>query len=85
MELLSFHSYGSGAAQGLPEEFEGGQALILVHINPDAGGPGFDAVLQVDCLLGDKIPSGAEEGIRLNVKGGLNFNKEVSGFTIFVD
>ncbi len=88
-ELLSFHSYGDGTPQGLPANFEGGLALIRVHLLPDAGGPGFDAIMQVDCLLG-KVPgengksNGVVEGIRLAVQGGTNFNKEVSGFTLFI-
>lgn len=83
LQLLSFHSYGSGAAQGLPEEFEGGQALIRVQLYVN-GTPVAQAVLQVDCTLGDKIPAGAHEGVRLAVEGGPNFNHEVSGFTLYV-
>lgn len=82
-QLLSFHSYGSGAVQGLPEETEGGLALIRVSLWV-AGTKVATAVLQVDCLLGDKIPAGATEGVRLAVQGGPNFNKEVSGFTVYV-
>lgn len=82
-QLISFHSYGSGSVQGLPEELEGGLALIRVGLY--VGGEKVStAILQVDCLLGDKIPSGAAEGIRLAVQGAPNFNKEVSGFTVFV-
>ncbi len=77
-ELLSFKSYGSGVPQGTPPEFEGGLALIRVHLSP-----GFDAIMQVDCLLGNP-PAGAKEGIRLVVQGALNFNKEVSGDTLYV-
>lgn len=51
---------------------------------PDASGPGFDAVMQVDCLIGDH-PAGAKEGVRLSVKGtNLNFNKEIHGDTLFI-
>lgn len=86
VELLSFHSYGSGAVQGLPPEFEGGIAMIHVKLAPDgADGVVFDAILRITCLLGDKIPGGAEEGVRLNVQGAINFNEEVSGFTVFID
>lgn len=77
-QLLSFHSYGNGVPQGTPPEFEGGLALIRVHLSA-----GLDAIMQVDCLLG-KPPAGANEGVRLNVQGGLNFNKEVSGETLYV-
>jgi len=84
VKLLSFRSYGSGAAQGLPSEFEGGKALMRVHLTPDTDGPGFDAILWVDCTLGDKIPANAKEGVRLGVRGAPNFNKEASGFTLFI-
>ncbi len=82
-QLLSFNSYGSGSAQGLPPQFEGGQALILVHLTPQSGGSGFDAVLQIDCLLGSPPPA-AHEGIRLAVAGVVNFNREVEGETVFI-
>ncbi len=84
MELISFHSYGSGSVQGLPPELQGGKALMRVHLTADGGGPEFDGILWVDCLLGDKIPAGAAEGVRLDVPGIINFNKEVSGFTVYV-
>ncbi len=64
--------------QGTPEEFEGGLALIRVYLSP-----GFDGVMQVDCLLGDP-PASAKEGIRLAIHGTPNFNKEVSGETLYV-
>lgn len=83
-DLLFFRSYGSGAVQGLPEEFEGGTARIRVRLIPDGGGEGFNGVLKVVCTLGDDIPSSAVEGIRLRVIGGENFSDEVSGFTLFV-
>jgi hypothetical protein len=86
VELLSFHSYGSGAVQGFPPNFEGGKILLRVQLDPgDPGGPVFDAIMRVTCLLGDKIPAGAEEGVRLNVQGLINFNEEVSGLTVFID
>ncbi|MBI4035884.1 hypothetical protein HY383_02960 [Candidatus Daviesbacteria bacterium] len=78
VQLLSFKSYGNGVPQGTPEEFEGGLALIRVHLSP-----GFDAIMQVDCLLGNP-PAGAEEGVRLAIQGVLNFNKEISGETLYV-
>lgn len=81
-QLISFHSYGNSFPD-VPAELEGGLALIRIHLSPAAGGPGFDAVLQVDCLLG-KPPAGAHEGIRLNVQDVINFNKEVEGETVFI-
>lgn len=87
-DLMSFQSYGSGAAQGLPEEFWGGRAILRVHLSVPGVGIEAPGVLWVDCLLGDKIPAGAAEGVRLLVApgpfGGLNFNEEVSGFTVFI-
>ena len=83
--LISFVSYGSAAAQGLPPEFYGGQLLLRVHIQPDAGGPGFLGVLKVQCLLGDHVPMGAHEGVRIVVQGTpFNFNKSVSGDTLYI-
>lgn len=79
-ELLSFHSYGT--SPGFPPTVEGGQVLMRVHLSPSGGG-GFDAILQVHCLIGT-FPPGAQEGIRLAIAGGLNFNHEVSGFTIYI-
>jgi len=83
LDLLSFHSFGSGAVQGLPANFEDGKALLRVHLSPAAGGT-FDAILRITCHLGDKIPSSSEEGIRLNVQGGLNFTDEAGGNTLFI-
>jgi len=83
IELVTFQSFGSGSDQGFPEFFEGGFALIRVHLQPAAGGPGEDAVLRVDCALG-KAPPGQAEGVRLSILGGPNFNRSVSGGTLFL-
>jgi hypothetical protein len=83
VELLSFHSFGSGAAQGLPTNFEGGKALLRVRLSP-AGGGALDAIVRVTCDLGDKIPAASEEGIRLNVPGISNFTEEAGGNTLFI-
>ncbi len=84
--LLFFRSYGNGTLQGLPGEFEGGRAFIRVHLVAETGEE-FDGVMQVECVLG-KVPRGAEEGIRLNVKLGpgkyFNFFEKVHGDTLFV-
>jgi hypothetical protein len=82
-QLLTFNSYGADPALGLPPELDGGYAQLRVHLSPAAGGPGFDAVLKVDCDLG-LSPPGHAEGVRLAVQGALNFNKKVSGFTVFI-
>lgn len=84
-KLESFVSYGCGE-EGLPENICGGRAIIRVVLDPaDPGVPNLEGMLQIDCLVGDKIPAGAIEGVRLAIMGiGLNFNKEVSGFTVFI-
>jgi len=81
--LLAFHSFGSGSAQGLPSNFEGGLALIQVTLKV-GDTPVFNAVLKVGCELGNP-PGGIHEGIELTVLGaGINFNLNVSGFTLFI-
>lgn len=82
IQLISFHSYGNSFPD-VPAELEGGLAVIRVHLSPAAGGPGFDAVLQIDCLLGNP-PAGSHEGIRLSIQDVINFNKEVEGETLFI-
>ncbi len=76
-EMISFVSYGS-AGPSFPPGFEGGKAVILVHTSV-----GFDAILTVICALGSP-PAGQHEGIHLNVQDVINFNKQVSGFTVFI-
>jgi hypothetical protein len=88
--LVSFQFYGCGG-EGLPDNLCGGLAKLEVTLTPDAS-PSlrFPAILWIDCLIGEKIPSGGEparhEGIRLNVQGQINFNKTDahSGFTVFI-
>lgn len=84
-KLLSFRSYGNGTPQGLPENFIGGRSRMKVHLAPDGGGEGFDAILKIDCTIGDKIPSSAKEGVELNIFGSApSFRDEMSGATLFV-
>ena len=80
-QLLSFVSYGT--SPGLPPTFEGGKALVRIHLAPNTGGAGFDAVLRITCVIGSP-PAGAHEGIRLDVEAVNNFNAEVSGNTLFI-
>lgn len=81
--LVGFRSWGDATPQGLPPEFEGGTALVQVTIHPDFGGT-FTGFLRIVCTLGT-FPPNAHEGITLMVPGGpINFNQEVSGFTLFV-
>ncbi len=82
MKLIAFHSFGDATPQGLPSNLEGGQLVVQVQLLVN-GTPVFKAVLGVDCELG-KVPPGQSEGITLSVQEAINFNKKVSGFTVFV-
>lgn len=81
IRLMSFKSFGNSS--GLPSNFVGGLALILVQLS--AGGtPVHTAVLTVICDVGTP-PHGLMEGVKLAVQGApLNFNKQVSGLTLFI-
>jgi len=88
-QLVSFQFYGCGG-EGVPDFLCGGLAKLEVTLTPNADpSVHLPAILWIDCLIGDKIPSGGEparhEGIRLNVEGQVNFNHtEHSGFTVFI-
>jgi hypothetical protein len=90
--LLSFQFYGCGhlGTQVLPPNLCGGRAALDIQlVAHPAGRPDVtitaEALLEIECLIGDPPPS-AEEGVRLNVKDVINFNKTVpeSGTTIFL-
>ena len=80
-QLTSFVSYGNDPT--LPPELEGGKSIMQIHLTPSSGGPGFNGILQVHCLIGN-FPAGAHEGVRLEVQGIINFNHEVEGETVFI-
>ena len=86
--LVSFQFFGCGG-DGVPDFLCGGIAKLNVTITPDFDTSlHFPAVLWIDCVLGNPTPS-AVEGVRLNVKNLINFNKseseeEGSGFTVFL-
>ena len=80
--LIMFRSYGS--SPDLPPTFEGGLALLRVHVQPAAGGSGFSAILVVDCEIGN-APPGHGEGVRLVVEDVINFNKMAGGATLFIN
>jgi len=88
--LVSFQFYGCGG-EGVPDFLCGGLAKLEVTLAPEGTTVELPATLWIDCLIGDKIPSGGEparaEGIRLNVTGLTNFNHthEHSGFTVFIE
>ena len=84
LELISFKSFGTPGPP-FPPSFEAGKAEISIHLTPEGGGEGFDAILQVYCVLpGSKVPPAFDEGIRLFVPGVANFNVQVHGQTIFI-
>lgn len=83
-KLVSFNSYGCVDFGG-GTILCGGLAIMQVEFSV-AGTVVGNGVLQVDCVIGD-FPAAATEGVRLNaqtVLGGINFNREVSGLTVFL-
>ncbi len=78
-KLLSFDSFTSPS---VPGDAEGGKALITVNLFV-GGTLVHTGVLTVICDLGSP-PPGQLEGIQLNVQDVINFNKQVSGFTVFL-
>jgi len=82
LSFLAFHSFGNAVPQGLPSSLEGGQLVLLVQLQVN-GTPVHNAILNVDCELGS-APHGQSEGITLAVQNAINFNKKVSGFTVFI-
>ncbi len=81
IQLMSFKSFGSSS--GFPSNFVGGQALILIQLSV-GGTPVHTAVLTVICDVGTP-PAGLHEGVKLAVQDTpFNFNKQVSGITLFI-
>jgi hypothetical protein len=81
ISLTSFRSFGN--SPGLPTNFVGGQALMLVQLLV-GGKPVHTAVLTVICEVGNP-PDGLHEGFKLAVQDTpFNFNKQVSGITLFI-
>ncbi len=85
-DLISFQD--AGTSPEFPSDFHAGTALILVHLTVTAGpaaGAQADAVLRVTCELPPTfVPGNRDEGVRLAVGDLINFNHEVSGFTLFI-
>jgi hypothetical protein len=78
--LISFLDLGPVAA--LPQTFHQGSAKILVRAVGQT--QAFDAILRVDCVLGQLPPLvEIEEGTFFKIKGGLNFNETVNETNIF--
>jgi hypothetical protein len=84
--LISFQSYGDATPQGLPASFYGGKLMLSILATPDAyPSVHLPATLIIECELGTP-PSSVVEGIRVNVKDVINFNKSVfeSGANIYI-
>ncbi len=80
--LRSFVSFGDASAQELPSILFGGVAVIRVRLFVGTTRV-HDGALTVLCALGN-VPAGVEEGITLNVKDAIDFNEQLSGFTVYV-
>ena len=80
--LLSFNDFGADPSLGLSSNLTGGLALIRIHLTSSSGAQ-FEGILTISCDLGSN-PGGHGEGVRLAVQGGPNYNKEVSGATVFI-
>ena len=88
ISLISFQPFGCGG-DGVPSFLCGGIARLNIIATPDAApSVHLPAILWIDCALGNPPPS-VVEGVRVDVKDVINFNKslseeEGSGFTVFV-
>ncbi len=82
LQLMSFQSYGNSPPP-LPSNFVGGKAVILIQLSVN-GTPVHTAVLTIICGVGNP-PDGLHEGVKLAVQDTpFNFNKQVSGVTVFI-
>lgn len=79
-DLVSFVSYGSGAAQGLPANLFGGEAKIRVTLSN-----GQTGVLTIVCELGSPPPS-KMEGVQLILGSGVSdeYTMQDGGTTVFI-
>jgi hypothetical protein len=92
-KLLSFQLYGCGIVRlpggdvTLPPNVCGGKLMMEVLIT--SGGKQFEGILWVFCIIGANPPNShdelAEEGVRLDIKGVINFNKvELGGTNAYI-
>jgi hypothetical protein len=85
-QLLSYQSYGCGVVFGtpLPPNFCGGKVIMRVLLTPEGTTLRIPGKLWVFCLIGPNPPNSAEEGIRLNVPGIINFNDVTGGENVYI-
>src|SRR5919198_1507227 len=84
--LISYQSYGCGVVFGtpLPPNFCGGKLMMRVLLTPDGTTLQIPAKLWVFCLIGPNPPNSAEEGVRLNIPGHINFNDVTGGENVYI-
>ncbi|UKA64503.1 hypothetical protein [Arthrobacter sp. FW306-04-A] len=85
-KLISFQSYGDATPQGLPASFFGGKLTLSAVATPDADpSVHLPMTITVECELGNP-PASVVEGVRVNVKDVINFNKSVpeSGANVYI-
>src|SRR5919197_1947035 len=85
-QLLTYQSYGCGGVFGhpLPPNFCGGRGKMRVLLTPEGTNLRIPAILTVYCVIGDKRPHSAEEGVRLVVPGHINFNDMTGGENVYI-
>jgi hypothetical protein len=83
--LLSFQSYGP-PSPGFPvPNASAGKAQFRVVFTPAGTTLTIPGIMDVECILpGSESPGGTVEGVRVAVPGVANFNKPVSGTTLFI-
>lgn len=84
--LLNYQSYGCGVVFGtpLPPDLCGGRVTMAVLLTPQGTSLELPAMLSVFCVIGNHVPVSAEEGVRLNVPGIINFNDVTGGDNVYV-
>lgn len=75
-QLSTFESYGNDGDGSV-----GGRVIVSVTLNSNSGKK-FQAMLQMQNCIGNS-PTSCAEGVRLDIKGGLNFNEEICGPVTF--
>ena len=85
-QLLTYQSYGCGVVFGqpIPPNLCGGRVMMRVVLTPNGTTLQIPAILTVYCVIGDKRPSSAEEGVRLVVPGHINFNDVTGGENVYI-